>query len=263
MEYLNKYVPKEYLALKINYCRKRLKEMPDIYVTERNKNGIIGKKIIVDGHVYKFDSKRGQDAYELMNRRSAIESQLQIYEAIWKCHFKDEPLPECKPHKVIRTLRTDTDKYIVMDKAFFDSLENDDNRKYPKFKSYYFDGIYYRSAAERDIAIFYTDLGIPFKYEPTIMLAGLNKPINPDFVLYIEELESCKIHEHLGMKDSSDYLTTTKLKYGNYTNAGLIPDMDVLFTHDTNEMPFDIRYLSAKLNTAVYGTAIISLPSSV
>ncbi len=84
------------------------------------------------------------------------------------------------------------------------------------------------------------------------MLAGLNKPINPDFIIYIEELDTCFIHEHFGMKDSSDYLTTTKTKYGNYTNAGLIPDLDILFTHDTGEMPFDIRCLSAKLNAAIY-----------
>lgn len=58
------------------------------------------------------------------------------------------------------------------------------------------------------------------------------------------------------MKDSSDYLRITKLKYGNYTNAGLIPELDILFTHDVEDMPFDIRYLSAKLNTAIYGTIL-------
>ena len=53
------------------------------------------------------------------------------------------------------------------------------------------------------------------------------------------------------MKDSSDYLRMTKVKYGNYTNAGLIPELDILFTHDVEDMPFDIRYLYAKLNTAI------------
>lgn len=65
-----------------------------------------------------------------------------------------------------------------------------------------------------------------------------------------------------GMKDSSDYLSITKVKFGNYVNAGLVPDLDVLYTFDTDELPFDIRYLSAKLNSAVYGTSIIHIPDS-
>jgi len=252
MEIMNKYVPKEYLALKINYCKKCLNEIPDYSVADRIKRGKLRKVIKANNHEYFLDSKLGKEYLKNMHKRKQTECQLKIYETIWSCHFNDEPLPECMPHKVIRTLHIDTDKQVVMDKAFFDSLKNDDNSKYIKYKSNYFNGIYYRSAAERDIAIFYTYLGIPFKYEPSIMLAGLYKPVNPDFIIYIEELDTCFIHEHFGMKESSDYLTTTKVKYSNYTNAGLIPDLDILFTHDTGEMPFDIRYLSAKLNAAIY-----------
>lgn len=99
-----------------------------------------------------------------------------------------------------------------MNRDFFDSLKNDDNKKYPKKPFNYFNGIYYRSSAEREIAVLYTELGIPFKYEPTIKLAGM------------------------------------------------VPDLDILFTYDTDEMPFDIRYLLSKLNSAVYGTSIIHIP---
>lgn len=162
------------------------------------------------------------------------------------------------PRKVTRTLAVDYDKHVVMNKAFFDSLINDSNTKHPKQFGYFFNGINYRSASERDIAILYTELGIPFKYEPSISLAGLSNPINTDFVLYIRELDTCKFHEHFGMKESSDYLRMTKVKYGNYTNAGLVPDLDILFTHDTEEMPFDIRYLLTKLNSSIYGSLICS-----
>ena len=60
-----------------------------------------------------------------------------------------------------------------MNKEFFDSLKNDANSKYPKPTNNPFNGIYYRSAAEREIAIFYTEMGIPYKYEPEIMMKGL------------------------------------------------------------------------------------------
>ena len=62
--------------------------------------------------------------------------------------------------------------------------------------------------------------------------------------------------EHFGIKNSSNYLRITALKYTNYAAAGLVPEMDILFTNDTADLPFDTRYLSAKLNAAVYGTMI-------
>lgn len=251
------YIPREYLALKINYCKKQLAELPEVKVYGTDKRYIVGN------HRYNPNSKMGQKCKDICLLREETERKLLLYEAIWDYSFKGCPAPECIPCKVKRTLAVDCNKRVIMDKAFFNSLNNDDNVKHPKYSNYFFDGIYYRSAAERDIAIFYTEMGIPFKYEPSVSLAGLPNPINPDFVIYIEELDTCKFHEHLGMKDSSDYLRVTKIKYGNYTNAGLIPDLDILFTHDTDEMPFDIRYLLAKLNSSIYGSSLFVRQSDV
>lgn len=99
-------------------------------------------------------------------------------------------------------------------------------------------------------------MGIPFKYEPSVYISGLIKPINPDFALYIKELDSCKFHEHLGMKEFADYQRDAKVKYSNYIGAGLVPELDIIYTHDMEDVPFDIRYLSVKLNSAVYGSII-------
>ena len=257
MDITNKYIPREYLALKINYCKKQLAELPEVKVYG------LDKRIVVGNHRYMQNSKGGQKYNDILLLRNDLERKLQLYEAFWDFSFKGSPQSVCVPNKVIRLLAVDYGKQVIMDKAFFDSLSNDDNTKHPKYSNYFFNGIYYRSAAERDIAILYTELGIPFKYEPSVSLAGLPKPINPDFVLYIEELDTCKFHEHMGMKDSSDYLRVTKIKYGNYTNAGLIPDLDILFTHDTEEMPFDIRYLIAKLNSCIYGSSLYGKPSTL
>ena len=150
----------------------------------------------------------------------------------------------------------DTQKTVVLNKEYFDSLKNDADTKHEKPKDFPFDGIYYRSAVEREIAMFYTEMGIPFKYEPEMMIKGMNGFIYPDFVPYIKELDTCKIHEHFGIKNSSAYNRITSIKYGNYSHAGLIPEIDVLYTHDTYDMPFDIRAFSSKLNTAIYTTMI-------
>ena len=256
MEYSNRYIPREYLALKINYCIKRLNELPLVKIYNHKVKGIMLKQVAVDNHKYLIDSPSGQEYYKIKLERDELEANLKIYQTIWDNNFKGIPPQECEPQKVKRTLFTGDGKQLVMNKAFFDSLENDANKKHPKYKSNFFNGIYYRSAAERDIAIFYTEMGIPFKYEPAIRIPGLPNPINPDFVFYLKELDNCKFHEHFGMKDSADYIRNTKTKYGNYAAAGLIPEIDIMFTHDKENSPFDIRYLSAKLNGAVYGTII-------
>ena len=256
MNLTDKYIPREYLALKINYCKQQLNELPVVKLYVHTVEGIQKQQVVVDNHKYLLESPSGQKYYKIKLFRDSIESDLKIYEEIWKRNFTGTPPNEFQPDSIIRTFYTGDNNKTVMNRSFFDSLKNDANTKHPKYKSNFFNGIYYRSASERDIAIFYTEMGIPFKYEPEIMIAGLVKPINPDFVIYIRELDNCKIHEHLGMKDYADYLRDTKVKYCNYTGAGLIPGQDIIFTHDTDEVPFDIRYLSAKLNNAVYGTMI-------
>ena len=260
MKITDKYIPREYLSLKINYCRQRLEQLPKLTLTEHNISGVSRSIIKSNNHKFCIDTPVGKQYYELYKEREELENQLQIYEAIWRINFKGDPLPECMPCKVNRYLSLYPNRQMEMNKSFFESLENDDNKKYQKYKSNFFNGIYYRSANERDIAIFYTEMGIPFKYEPSITIAGIPKPINPDFALYIKELDSCKFHEHLGMKEYSDYLRDTKVKYSNYLGAGLIPDLDIIFTQDKDGVPFDIRYLSAKLNSAIYGSIICKDP---
>ena len=262
MNISNRYIPREYLSLKINYCKQRLEQMPKFTVLEHKIRGENKRIICADSHRYIMDSESGKQMLDLMHEKEELEAQLQIYEAIWNVNFKGEPVPAFVPCKINRFITDNSGHKIPLDKAFFDSLKNDDNKKYAKYKSNFFNGIYYRSAAERDIAIFYTEMGIPFKYEPSISIAGLTKPINTDFVLYIKELDSCKFHEHLGMKEYADYLRDTKVKYSNYMGAGLIPDIDIIFTQDQDGVPFDIRFLAAKLNCAVYGSMICRDPET-
>lgn len=256
MDLLTNYIPQEHLALKINYCRQQLKMLPVIKLHNQNKNGEIKTRVIVDSHRYDLTSEKGKQYAEIFRKRNQLELSLQFYESMWKRKFIDDVPEELYPRKANRFFYTEYNLKITMDKAFFDSLKNDANSYYAKNGNYPFNGIYYRSAAERDIAIFYTNMGIPFKYEPEVMLKGMNRPVYPDFVIYIEELDTCIFHEHFGIKESSTYLKDTRIKYENYAVAGLVPELDILFTHDTNNMPFDIRYLSAKLNTAVYGIMI-------
>ena len=234
----------------------QLSELPIVTLHDQLKNGVIKTRVVVGQHRYDLTSDNGKKFCEIKKVREAIERELRIYESIWEGNFIGDVLTECKPHKVRRTLFIDAKNSVTLDKAYFDSLENDANKQYPKPLDYPFNGIYYRSAAEREIAIFYTEMGIPFKYEPAVMIKDVPTISFPDFVIYIPELDNCKFHEHFGMKDSAKYLKITNNKYYNYTNAGLVPELDIIFTHDVKEIPFDIRYVSSKINTAIYGTMI-------
>lgn len=260
MDITNKNISREYLSLKINYCRQRLNQLPNLTLAEHKINGVPRSVIKIDNHKFCIDSRNGKEYYDLFREREELENELKVYEDIWKIRFKGEPLSYCTPRKLKRYISVNPHQQVVMDKSFFDSLKNDDNTKYPKYKSNFYNGIYYRSANERDIAIFYTEMGIPFKYEPSIIIPGLARPINPDFILYIKELDNCKIHEHFGMKNFADYQREINVKYSNYLGAGLIPDLDIFFTHDTEGAPFDIRYLPVILNSTIYGSIICQDP---
>ena len=259
MDVINKNISQEYLALKINYLRKQLKELPDAKLRIHMIRGIPSERIVVGNSRFNAESENGRKLIEAARQRDYCARQLEILEAVWHSRYKDEVFDHCLPHKVKRILYTGAAEPVVMDKAYFDSLRNDANTRDIKPEYYPYNGIYYRSAVERDIAIYYTDMGIEFKYEPEVYIKGLPRPIYTDFVIYIPELDCCKFHEHFGIRQSSTYLRVTGIKYNNYTNAGLIPEIDVLFTHDTEDMPFDIRAFASKLNTSIYLTAVSTM----
>ena len=255
MKYPDRYIPKEYLALKINYCRKQLEQLPVVKMQERMLNGTVKNRIIVDSHRYSLNTQIGKELLVKCQIREKLERELNVYEAMWNYKFAD-PVPSLDPVNIPKMLYTGSTEPVIMNKEYFDSLKNDANASYPKPVFYPFNGTFYRSAAERSIAIFYTEMDIPFKYEPEVKHIGLRKPVFPDFVPYFKEIDSCKFHEHFGIMNSSDYIRDSKIKFGNFTNAGLLQDLDFLFTYSTEDTCLDPRYLSAKINALILGSMV-------
>lgn len=248
------YIPKEYLALKINYCKQQLAVLPEVVRTKRSMRGIIRDVCVVNDHPYTCESKTGQRLLQADRQRETYLCKLSELEGRWYSSFRGEPPSDIRPEKVQRRYINPNGESVIIDRKFFDSLKHDSNPYYPDHKTIYYNGTYYRSAAEATIARFYTENGIPFKYEPEIWLQGLTHPIYTDFVILIEELDLCKFHEHFGLKNSADYSRKTSTTYNNYSGAGLLPELDVFYTYDVDDVPFDIRTLSTKLNSAVYDT---------
>ena len=256
MKILTPYIPKEYLALKINYCRQQLEELPEVIVTQRSIKGIKRDVFVCNNHAYLPSNKTGMQLQQVLQKRTEINSKLSKYNGLWDSAFIGTPPSDINPRKIRRRFIDVTGESVILDRKFFDSLKHDSNPYYPEHKTVYFNGTYYRSAAEADIARFYTEQGIPFKYEPEIWLSGMKTPIYTDFVILIEELDLCKFHEHFGLKHSADYSRKTSTTYNNYSGAGLLPELDVFYTYDVDDVPFDIRSLSTKLNSAIYDSLL-------
>ena len=257
MQILEPYIPKEYLALKINFLRQQLAALPEVKKTRRIIQGKECDVYVVKNHIYSPKSKLGIRLQKCITLREDILRELSRLEGIWNCYFKGPPPSDIAPRKIVRRLYRSADDSVILDGKFFESLKNDADPNYRESKTFFYNGTYYRSAAEVAIATYYTDNGIPFKYEPEIWLKGLKYPVFTDFVILIKELDLCKFHEHFGMKNASDYNRKTATKYNNYSGAGLLPELDIFYTYDVDSVPFDIRTLRTKLNSVIYDSLFV------
>lgn len=254
MNIVEPYIPKEHLALQINYCRQQLAQFPKVLLTQRAVNGKMKNVYRVSSHTYLTTGKTGTKMKEMLSKREAVECELSRLEGLWNSSFRGPPPTDIEPRRIIRHLYKTDEDAVKLNSDFFESLKNDANPFHPENKKYPYNGIMYRSIAERDIARVYTENRIPFKYEPEIQLKGVPYTIYPDFVLLIKELDLCKFHEHFGMMSSSNYVRDTNSKYTNYSNAGLIPGFDIIYTYGPEDIPFDTRMLNTTLNSVVYNS---------
>ena len=251
------YIPKEHLALQINYCKQQLAELPEVKASKRTKNGSIYEVFVVGKHFYQQNSEKGKELEAICYRREELLCELSRLEGLWNSSFRGVPSPCFSPRNLKRKMFINPNNSVILNGDFFDSLKNDADPNHREIKTYFYNGIYYRSASEVEIARYYTENGIPFKYEPEIWLNGLNYPIYTDFVILIKALDLCKFHEHIGIKNSANYNRTTSTKYINYSGAGLLPELDVFFTYDIPGVPFDLRTLPIKLNSVVYSSLFL------
>jgi len=261
MEILEPYIPKEYLALKINYIKQQLAMLPEIKCKTRKIHGKQTEVYVIGTSVYSLANKAGEETKKIYQQREDYLRELSKLEGLWNSEFKGQPPVDIKPQKIIRHLYKNNEEPVNIDSNFFYSLKNDADPNYRENKTFHYNGTFYRSAAEVDIARFYTENGIPFKYEPEIWLKGLKLPVYTDFVILIKELDICKFHEHFGMKNSTNYNRITATKYNNYSGAGLLPELDIFYTYDIDGIPFDTRQLHTKLNSVIYDSLFVINPS--
>lgn len=231
--------PKDLHALKINAIKKRLALLPAVKIKDVRRNNRVSRYAFVDGHFYQIDSDRGAAFAQIADERRRLTEELQILKSAWNAAYRD-PIPEMVlPHPVKRVFVGYGGQIVKMDREFYDSLQPESNPLYPEHKKYFFDGIYYRSKAEREIAKVYKDLGIEFKYEPGVLLNAGNKETYSDFVGWDQITESCFFHEHMGLKSLADYAHRAVMTMSDYTSAGILPNVDIIYTFEDDHFCFD------------------------
>lgn len=93
-----------------------------------------------------------------------------------------------------------------------------------------------RSKSEKMIADAYHLAGIPYVYEPAILLRNGRKR-HPDFAVLNVRLRKTIYHEHFGLMDDDDYRRSAILKMREYNRNGFAADM--MYTFEGEGIPFD------------------------
>lgn len=103
-----------------------------------------------------------------------------------------------------------------------------------------------RSKSEKIIADKLYALGIPYRYEYPITLAG-NVRMYPDFtILKLPEREEVYL-EHFGMMDDADYVESAVYKLGTYEKNKIYLGVNLFITHETGKNPLNTRALDGML----------------
>ena len=103
-----------------------------------------------------------------------------------------------------------------------------------------------RSKSEKIIADKLYSLGIPYRYEYPLELAG-NVRIYPDFtILKLPEKDEVYL-EHFGMMDDADYVDNVMYKLNTYEKNKIYLGVNLFITHETGKNPLNTRALDGML----------------
>lgn len=232
-----------FLALKLNHLVSILENIPKVFKVERkhrDKYVLCYRYTDKNGkrHEYSACTPMGQKMEHIFNMRASAETDLLKWKSVWKNTFL-APVPALDLPAMHRISRS------IITKEFYDSLIPCQNPK-PIIRPNPYKGIVFRSKSEREIAEILDELGIEYKYEPSIPVN--NYEIYGDFVCFIRELGFGFIIEHCGMMDSPAYVDKTIRTFRDYNSLGFLPGVNILYTYERNDCPPPLNYFRAQIS---------------
>lgn len=82
---------------------------------------------------------------------------------------------------------------------------------------------------------------IPFRYEAALSLGDIT--FYPDFTIRHPHTGKTYYWEHFGMMDTPEYSKKAFSKLQRYSSYGIIPDIQLITTYETKEMPLDPEWI--------------------
>lgn len=237
------YMSKDHALLRRRFIEKRIMTLPR------------GKEIVHDNrrcvYISDYPGKQSLKRRRLTLRKKTariILSQMQERERL----LREIPMIESYMATPVRNRQRQT----VMDQEFFTGVcAMADSNPYEKPKyAPEFNGIKYRSKSELNIAQLLYEAGFEFAYEPLIYMGGIKA--YPDFVFYVQEVGRCFIWEHFGLWNDKDYRKDAQKKTELYLSRGCLPGRDVIFTYETDEIPFDVYAAREQMNAVIMTNVI-------
>lgn len=259
----------------INLLEKSLKNKEDSYLTIRRNKGkypqyykctIIdkdkdkdkGRHIIERTYISKENidqAKRlAQNEYDrkliidLKNRYKVIKPVINYYEN----HPKDSLFNSLSQERkeLVQSEYVDDETYINMWMSKYSNSDADKDlfyKKHPIRKPYFTErGEQVRSKSEKIIADKLFKEGIPYVYEPSIMIGGVI--LHPDFVILNIQERKTYIYEHFGMMDNPEYSIKCVNKIQMYEENGLVYGRNFLYTFETQQDGLDTLQLDRMIN---------------
>ncbi len=227
-----------YLGLKIQYYRDILSNLPNITIWTRKNGKFIHN---YDTNQTHYESTRAfQEEMAVYAYRKEILGKLEYLESTWKVIFGktfDESYFNYQPNNIPN----------ITERLFgkWEDLIEVPNT-YEGKKHYFYNGKDYDSKAEADIAKIYDELDIPVKHAAKIQI-GSKFTAKPDFFPHIRERRKYLLHEHLGKMGDRNYVEENFYKMKKYSDLGLIPGRDILYTYEDELSPGNILYFKSQI----------------
>ena len=209
-------LPTAFLRARLDRIEKELEEMPKVYVGRHCKSAIVREYYSENGirkqHEYALANEKGKALLSLCDRREEITNSANLI----------RNLVARREHTQKIDLRSvDT----IFDEEFWNRLKPSSSGIDGE-RPYEHNGIRMRSRGEVVIAQVLDSMGLTYKYEVRLQIG--DDVYYPDFAVWLPELGRCFFIEFLGMLDNKNYAYKNGIKIGNYLNAGIVINKDIL-----------------------------------
>jgi len=110
-------------------------------------------------------------------------------------------------------------------------------------------GMQMRSKSEVIISEILLRMGLPFVYEPELIMQRMKK--YPDFAIFSVKDGRTIYLEHFGMMDNPEYADNNVRKINEYISAGYVLGENLLFTFESRSCPINVKSIELMISNCL------------